>query len=103
MLKCNLIILSDKNPFDLLKNLGISHNSTLRGTAGSAYKFFMVVGIIGLVSTFMISGISFSLTKNSSKKSNIKEAIGFKTWVAIGLFGFITLMGLVYNVIVSLV
>ena len=91
------------DPFDLIKNIGITDDRTIRETSVSAYQLFMTIGIIGLVFTLIITGVRLALNKNSNKRSQIKSTIGFKTWLALGFFGFTTFAGMIYNVIMSLV
>jgi hypothetical protein len=90
------------DPFDLLQD-EVSNNAVLRTNAASAYDLLLIIGVIGLFSTIIICGLRLVLSKNSSKKSETKATIGFKTWLAIGFFGFVSIMGIVYKAIKMLI
>lgn len=96
------ILASERDPFKILDGGGVSRNPQLRDNAASAYNLFLVIGIIGLVVTLIISGLRFAWTKNSSKRSGIKENLGSKAIAAIIFFSFITIISLVYGVIKKL-
>lgn len=92
-----------QDPFKILKKDNISENSQLRNNAASAYKFFLVMGIIGLVVTLIISGLRLAFSKDASKKSEVKSGLGNKTVAALIFFSFVSLIGIVYGLIVNLV
>lgn len=95
------MFLSDIKPFNLLKDINISDNETIRQTATSAYGLFFVIGLLGLITTTMITGIKFAMYKNANKKSEIKSSIGFKTWLALGFFSFLFIIGTIYKIVNS--
>lgn len=99
----NFINAQLQDPFKILKNDNLSENSQLRDNAASAYKLFLIVGIIGLVITLISSGLRLAFSKDASKKSEVKSGLGNKTVAALILFSFVSIIGIVYGIIVNLV
>lgn len=96
-------VLSSKNPFDILQDSYITKNDTFRDNAASAYQLLLVIGIIGLVTSLIMIGLKLSINKNSSKRSEEKSKLGFKIWLGILFFSFVTLMGYIYLAITKVV
>lgn len=105
ILKCILTPTSDLSnidPFDKLQDIGVSDNSMLQENAASAYNFFLVIGIIGLAITVSYCGLKIAWNHQAAKKSEAKSELGFKIWLALGLFSFSFLLGIVLELAQSL-
>lgn len=75
---------------------------TAKGTGGSFYKLMLVVGAIGLVVSLIALGVSYSTTKNSTKKSENKSHLVDVCIGAILVFGAIAIIGLIKSVATKL-
>lgn len=93
----------ETNPFSLYKKGYITENEDLRATSVSFYEFMMVVGVLGLVITIVICGIRLALSHNSKKAEQIKDILTGKVWIALGLFSFVAVVGLIFDIINSIV
>lgn len=94
---------SNKDVFDFLKD-GKSNgafdkiNTTIEETGYSGYNLLMTIGVLGLVFSFIILGINYAFTKNSSKKSENKSQLGNICIAGIFIFGALTLAGLIKSI-----
>lgn len=75
---------------------------TVKKTGASAYNLMLVIGIIGLVLSTVVLGVSFSMTKNATKKSENKSHLPSIALGAILIFGAISLIGLVQTIATGL-
>jgi len=91
-----------KDPFDILREDNITSSPIIRDNSASAYRFLLVIGILGLVFTSIIEGISLSINKNSTKRSEIKSNLSKKAVIAFIFFGFISLIGMLYDIVLWL-
>lgn len=88
------------DPFEIMRdNAGIADDATVQGAGASAYRLLMVVGVIGILSSIMICGVSLALRKNGQARQEVKHTLMVKLGIAVVLFGFVGLLGLVLQVI----
>lgn len=87
---------------DILVSNKLSSDANIRGTAASFYKLFEVIGIIGIVLSIMICGIAF-YRKDARKRQEAKSNLMIKFIIAIAIFGFAWLVGVILNITTSLV
>jgi hypothetical protein len=89
-----------KDPFDFLKfsNSSISQNSDIRGTVGSAYKLFMAIGVIGILVSIVIFGLTIAFAKPQKRAEAIDE-MKWKVLIAIVLFAMTSVVGWVMGAV----
>ena len=80
----------------------ITENPVMRGLGASSYQLLMAIGIIGVVCSLILAGIKLSFTRNSRSRNEVKKSIGTTLLIAIVLFGFVGLLGMILEVIHSL-
>lgn len=95
----------DTDPFKLIngKNNGIADNKQLKGTASSFYGLLSVVGIIGIILSIIICGILIYSKKDAKKRQEAKEQLLFKFIIAILIFSFSWIIGVVLKITINFV
>lgn len=72
------------------------------GTASSFYRLLFVLGIIGMVGTFVFMGLRLAQSKNPAKRSEIKGALIFKCAIAILIFSLPTFIGMYHTIVYTI-
>ena len=80
----------------------LTDNTVIKDTGSSAYQLLMAIGIIGVVCSLVLAGIRLSFARNSRSRSEVKKSIGATLLIAIVMFGFVGLLGLILEVVNSL-
>lgn len=71
-------------------------------TASSFYGLMLVIGIIGIVSTLVFTGIRLAHSKNSTKRSEVKDALIFKCAIAVVIFALPTFVGMYHTIVYTI-
>lgn len=100
--KIILTINANTDPFSLLGSNKVSNDNNIRNTFASFFRFLMAIGIIGIIISIIISGIKIS-SKNSNTREEGKKLLQTKAIIAITIFSFVALMGMIFEIIVKLV
>lgn len=90
----------DKDPFDYLQ-FGQSSNENIRATVASAYQLIMAIGVIGLVVTFIIIGVTLAASDPEKRAEALRE-LKWKVIIAIVFFSMITLLSFVLEIVGSI-
>lgn len=92
-----------ENPFDYL-NLanGLIQSNEMRGTAGSSYQLFISIGVVGLLVTLMIIGITLTFS-SPAKRAEALDELKWKALIAIVLFSMTTLVSWALNLASSFI
>lgn len=72
--------------------------SAAKQTGFSFYNLLLVVGIIGVVCSLVVLGISFAFSKNANKKSENKSHLVDICIGALFIFGALTFIGLIKTI-----
>lgn len=87
---------------DILISNKLSSDSNLRGAAASFYRLMSVIGITGIALSITICGIAL-YRKDARKRQEAKSKLMIKCIIAIAIFGFAWLAGVILNITTSLV
>lgn len=90
----------DKDPFDYLQ-FGQSSNENIRATVASSYQLIMAVGVIGLVVTFIVIGVTLAVS-GPEKRAEALQELKWKVIIAIVFFSMITLLSFVLKIVGSI-
>lgn len=107
MIKNNIydIVLSingNTDPFSLLGKTKISSDANIRGTFTSLYQFLKVIGIIGIFVSIIVCAIQIAST-NANKREEGKRHLQTKGAIAIAIFSFIGILGIILDIIGGIV
>ena len=80
----------------------ITQNPVMRSAGASAYQLLMAIGIIGVVCSLILAGIKLGFTKNSRSRNEVKKSIGTTLLIAVVLFGFVAILGMILEIVNSL-
>lgn len=72
--------------------------STVKGTGASIYKLVMAVGVVGMLISIIIVGISFATNKNAQKKEENKSHLLYICIGGIIVFGAMFFLGLLQTI-----
>lgn len=96
------------NPWDYLGTANQLDSNSIGwkafvGLAQDWYTLCMALGIIGLLINLVIFGIKIMVSKNANKRASVKEALQGKLFIAIMLFGVLTVIGTIVTLVEALV
>lgn len=99
-----LSTLDDKNPFDQLHGkMSVGKNvEQYKGTASSFYNLLTTIGVIGIITSIIVCGLSLVYSKNSSDRAELKRKAIFKTGIAVCIFAFPTFVGIYHDIVYKL-
>lgn len=70
----------------------------VKDTGNSAYRLFLAIGVVGLVLSIVICGLSIVVSGGGSKRS---EKIGWLLWIGVGgivIFGAMSLVSVLQSI-----
>lgn len=85
------------DPWSYLTNQTKFSSSNISGIWHSLYLLLLVVGVAGLLITFTLAALKYS-SKSPMKRHQAKEDMKFKFIVAVVMFGFSTITGVIMTV-----
>lgn len=95
-----------ENEWDFLKDEGNgtfdSMTTTVKETGASGYKLIMAIGIVGLVFSIVITGLSLAANKSPQKRDENKTHLLWICAAGILIFGAMTFVGFLKTIAVSL-
>ena len=86
----------DKDPFSYLE-FAQNTDGAMRGTIASAYQLLMAVGVVGLIVTFVIIGVTLAAS-GPAKRAEALQEMKWKVILAVILFSMTTVLSWVLRI-----
>ena len=90
-----------KDPFDYYR-FGFTDDAAIRGTVNSGYRLFIVIGLLGILLTLLIAGMSV-MSSSPQKRMEALDDIKWKAIIAILLFSLPTHIGFIMGMTATIV
>lgn len=94
--------MNSSDPFDYL-DVGrglLLNDNTYKGTMGSVYQLMQVIGVTGIVVTFILCGIKLAWSQPGKRADALSE-MKWKVLIAVVLFSMTTIIGWIIKIAVS--
>jgi len=92
----------NKDPFSYIGDNKLSDNTAVKNTAMSFYQLMIVIGVIGVMVSLTLIGYKLMFSKSGSENGEAKKNIITKLIIAIGVFGFVGILGMIFEITKSL-
>ena len=92
----------NKNPFSYIEDNTISDNKAMRNTAMSFYQLMIVFAVIGTMTSLTFAGYKLMFAKSGNDTSEAKKSILIKMLLQVMVFGFVGILGIIFEVTKSL-
>lgn len=92
----------DMDPFSYLNRNEISNNESLRNGAMSFYQLMMIVGVFGVVVSLLVGACKLLMAQKGNSVADAKKEIVVKMFIGIIIFGFVSILGIVFEIASSL-
>ena len=80
----------------------VATDANMRGTVASSYKLFLAIGVIGIVTTLIIGGLTIASAPASRRAEVLHEILG-KMLIGIVLFSLPTIISFIMQIATALV
>lgn len=79
----------------------ITSDKNIRDTATSLYQLFLAIGVVGLMTTFILTAVSLAKAP-PAKRPEVFDDLKIKFLIGICLFGMTTILSLIFGALTNI-